>query len=217
MEVIAPTLIALGLACCCGLRAWLPLLLLSALSLGGYVELNPKFAWLGQLETLYILLAATAVETIGDKFAFLDHILDAIGAVLRPAAGTVMASSLLFTHMDTRLAILLGLCVGGGAAFTVNAGKALARSWVTAMIPAHGGIGNAVVSAGEDAASLVGAGGALLAPWLAALVAIFMLGVSWWLLSIFFHQGGRFWDWLWGRAGNRSSQAIDVTKHCRFS
>lgn len=202
MEYAVPIIMGIGLASCAGLRAWLPLLMVSVLYHSGYAELNPMFAFLGRTDTLVLFLVASVVEVIGDKFAVVDHALDVAGIVLRPAAGAVLVSSVI-TSLDPLANVTLGLAVGGGAALTVNAGKALARTWVTAMVPAHGGFGNFFLSGIEDVAAAAGLGLVWTGPWLAALVALVLLLCSAKLVVMFIGQGGHLFCWLFGRARER--------------
>ncbi len=206
MQMAVELLVGLGLASCAGLRAWLPLLVVSLLAHRGYLELNPSFAFLGRQDALVVFGAATVLEVLGDKVAMVDHFLDAIGTVVRPAAGAVLLSAT-FVSLDPLVALCLGLSVGGAAAFTVNAGKALARAKATALLPLHGGAGNAMLSLFEDLLTAVGLGLVALAPWLAALVALVLVSVSVWLLVTFVRQGGRLLASLRGRAGASSSVA----------
>lgn len=199
MEIAIELLLALALASCTGLRAWLPLLAVSLLARHGYMELHPSFAFLARTDALVVFGAATAIEILGDKVVAVDHALDAVGAVVRPAAGAVLASSM-FLKLDPLAAVALGLIVGGGAAFTVNAGKALARTQATALAPAHGGLGNAALSTLEDLVTAAGVALAVVAPWLAALVALSLLAASFYLIRAFLRTGGHLLNWLRRRA-----------------
>lgn len=206
-SVVVPVLIGLGLSSCAGLRAWLPLLLLSILVHCGYVEVNDYCSFLERNDTLWVLGVATIAEMVGDKFAIIDHVLDAVGTILRPAAGALLTCSLL-VDFDPLIGALLGLVVGGGTAFVVNGGKALGRTWVTAMVPAHGGIGNAILSFIEDVVTVVGAVCAVLTPWGALLCFLVLIVVSLWAVVAFMRQGGRIVSWLWNRA--RDCQVIEM-------
>lgn len=198
MDLAVQLLVALGLASCAGLRAWLPLLIVSLLAQNGYLELNQAFAFLARQDAVIIFAVATVLEILGDKVVAVDHFLDAVGAVVRPAAGAVLASAM-FVSLDPLMAIVLGLIVGGSSAFTVNAGKALARTKATALAPFHGGAGNAAMSLGED---LVTAGSLWLIalnPLLAALIASTLIVGSLWLVSLFVRKGGHLLAWLRAR------------------
>lgn len=204
MDVAVELLLALGLASCAGLRAWAPLLLVSLLAQHGYLELNASFAFLARPDAVLIFAVATALEILGDKFVFVDHVLDAVGTVVRPAAGTVLASAM-FVSLDPLTAVVLGLTVGGSSAFTVNAGKALARTKATAASPLHGGAGNAVLSFGEDVVTAVSLGLIALSPWLAALIASTLIVGSAWLMVLFVRKGGHLLAWLRRRARGEAS------------
>ncbi|MGI5845477.1 MAG: DUF4126 domain-containing protein [Candidatus Xenobium sp.] len=206
MEFAVELLVGLALASCAGLRAWLPLLLVGLLAQRGYLELHPGFAFLGRPDALVVFSTATVVEVLGDKFPLVDHCLDAIGAVVRPAAGAVLLSAM-FVSMDPLLSLALGLMLGGGVAFTVNAGKALVRAKLSALMPAHGGLGNSAVSLGEDLLATLGVALVALAPWLAGLLALFLVLGSAWLVVVFVRSGGRILEWLWKRSRRTSAQS----------
>src|SRR5262245_2472155 len=88
--------LAVTLAACAGLRAWLPLLLAGLLSRGGYLTLGPSFQFLGSNRALALFALATLIELAGDKIPVLDHALDVLSTPLRPAAGTLLAASALW-------------------------------------------------------------------------------------------------------------------------
>src|SRR3712207_3888395 len=107
MEIAVQCLMGVSLAACAGLRAWLPMLVAGLLSRAGYLPLHAQAAFLSRDDTLIVLGVATIIELLGDKISALDHLLDAAGTLLRPAAGTVLASSL-FTKLDPMAAVVLG-------------------------------------------------------------------------------------------------------------
>ncbi|MGV3722862.1 MAG: DUF4126 domain-containing protein, partial [Actinomycetota bacterium] len=116
----------------------------------------------------------------GDKFIAVDHFLDAVGAVVRPVLGTVVAAAVL-TKLDPVAATVLGLILGGTTAFTMNAGKAIARYKVSAFSPAHAGLGNFSVSLFEDAAVGIGLWIAAHAPIVAFVLTLISIGIAVWL------------------------------------
>src|SRR5262245_55441600 len=130
---ILPALVGLGLAAACGLKTFLPLLMLAAVArfhLFG-IELNDTFAWLASIPALVALTLATALELAADKIPVLDHALTAVGTVARPAAG-VLAAGALFAHLDPATAALAGIIVGAPTAFAFNAAQGSARVASTA-------------------------------------------------------------------------------------
>ena len=212
MQIAAEMMMAVSLAACVGLRAWMPLLMVGLLSHAGYLSLNAHFAFLARTDTLIVLGVATVLELLGDKVIVVDHFLDAIGTVVRPAAATILASSML-THTDPVVATVFGLIVGGGTALTVHSAKSVLRAKVSALAPLHGGAGNASVSLGED---LVVAGGVLTAahaPFIAFGVTVLLLGGAIWLLVHSVHHVRR---WA-GVLRNRRSSAPEPEEAPPFS
>ncbi len=181
MELLIQILMGVSLAACAGLRAFLPMLATGLMARADYITLHPQLAFLERNDALLVFGVATVLELLGDKFLVVDHALDTLATVLRPAAGTVLASSVL-TKMDPVAAVALGLVVGGGTALTVHAGKSVARYKVSAFSPLHGGAGNALVSLGEDLATALGFFVSVAAPVLGFALAVVLLVFAVWLL-----------------------------------
>ena len=93
LDVVTALALAVALAACAGLRAWLPLLMAGGLARAGLLELGKDFSFLSTDKALLLFLAATFVEIVADKVPAVDHALDSISTVLRPAAGTLLAAS----------------------------------------------------------------------------------------------------------------------------
>jgi Domain of unknown function (DUF4126) len=151
-----------ALAAACGLRAFLPLLLVGAAARGGLVELAPSVHWLASDPALIALAVATVVELAADKIPVVDHALDTVGMVLRPAAAWLAAYSLL-VHWPApwgQIAALLPALMALG----VQGAKAKIRLGSTALTL---GTGNPMVSVVEDLVSFALSAAALIAPWLA--------------------------------------------------
>jgi uncharacterized membrane protein len=144
--------LAIALAACAGLRAWLPLLLAGTLSRLGLLTLGSSFAFLGSNKALLLFGIATVVELIGDKIPAVDHALDLIGTPLRPAAGALLAASVLGQISDPLTALALGTALGAPAALVPHAAKAAVRTASTALTA---GIANPFLSFLEDGLTLV--------------------------------------------------------------
>lgn len=200
MELVIQIAMGLSIAACAGLRAFLPLLVVGLLGRSGYLELNPAFAFLARTDALIVFGLATVVELLADKVVVVDHFLDGMATFARPIAGTLLAGSLL-THLDPLPASALALVVGGAPAFTVHAGKAVARAKASLLAPLHGGLGNTLLSLGEDAVSGLGIWLALIAPIIAALLSLGLLGLAVWLLV---HFASVWRRWLAGRSASRA-------------
>lgn len=156
----------IGLAACAGLRAFLPLFLVSATARLGWVTPGPPFEWLSSWAAVVVFGVAVVIEVLSDKIPLVDHALDLVQAVVKPAAGTVLAIAA-FSDLSPQQKLVLGIIAGGGTAGVVHAVKAkvrLASSFATA------GLGNPILSFGEDVLSFVGTVLALLVPFLLLLL-----------------------------------------------
>jgi hypothetical protein len=150
-EIVPSVALGIGLAACAGLRAWLPLLLAGALARGGFLELGSAFGFMTSNRALVLFAVATLVEIVGDKFPAVDHALDSISTVLRPAAGALLAASVMWQISDPLTAMALGVAVGAPSALVPHAAKSLLRAGSTALT---GGLANPVLSLVEDVAAV---------------------------------------------------------------
>ncbi len=168
-------LLGLGLAASSGLRAFLPLF---ALSLSFHFGFGPHasghFAWLASPLALGALFIATVVEIAGDKIPVVDHALDTVGTLIRPATGALAAGAVLSDH-DPAMGALLGLIIGAPIALGVHGAKAATRGASTVSTL---GFGNPFVSLLEDVVVVATTAAAFFVPALVPL----MLGVALWLL-----------------------------------
>lgn len=151
-EIVPSLALGIGLAACAGLRAWLPLLLLGSLARWGMVDLSPSFQFIGSNRALMLFGVATIVEMAGDKIPVVDHALDALSTVLRPAAGSLLAASVLWSVSDPLTALALGVAVGAPSALVPHAAKSTLRVASTAFT---GGLANPVLSFLEDGAAFL--------------------------------------------------------------
>src|SRR5512132_1634983 len=142
-EFLPALALAIALAASAGLRAWLPLLLAGGLARLGVLDLGPSFQFLSSNKALVIFGVATLVEILGDKIPAVDHVLDIIGTPLRPAAGALLASSVLGTVSDPLTAIVLGTAVGAPSALVPHAAKSALRAASTVTT---GGLANPILS-----------------------------------------------------------------------
>src|SRR6266704_4818902 len=152
VELLPALALGVALAACAGLRAFLPLLLAGILARAGWLELGPSFQFLASNRALVLFGVATLLEILGDKVPVVDHALDALGTPLRPAAGALLAASVLGKVSDPLIALALGAAVGAPAALVPHAAKSALRAASTSFTA---GIANPILSLIEDAASLV--------------------------------------------------------------
>lgn len=173
---VLPAMLGFGLAASAGLRTFLPLLMLAAVSRLGLfgVTLNPHVAWLGSTPALIALGVATAAELAADKIPLVDHGLHAVGTVTRPLAGALAAGAV-FSHADPTTAGLAGLIIGAPTALAFHAAQSGARVVSTATTA---GMANPLVSLIEDGVAAALAAVAFIAPAAAAagVAALLFLG-----------------------------------------
>jgi hypothetical protein len=165
--------LALGvaLAAACGLRIFVPLLVVGAASALGWLELTGDFAWIGSAPALTVLGAATVVEVAAYHVPWLDNALDWLGAPVAVGAGTLMAASLL-PEGDPVLRWSAAALAGGGVAGTVHVGTAMLRKVSTL---GTGGLANPLLAFVEAVGALVVSLVVVAIPVLAVVVAALLL------------------------------------------
>jgi len=176
LGAIAVLLTALGLSTASGLRAYFPLL---GVALGSdmatpegthLITLSKPFQSLGEPWLIALLALLALGEFAVDKIPGLDHASDLIHSIIRPVAGAVVMAGIsnpLSEHDPWAAA-----AVGAVLAFSVHGMKAATRPVVTATTV---GMGNPVMSLGEDIATLVMTLLSLLAPVLVLLFVVLLL------------------------------------------
>lgn len=176
-QVVFAMLMGFSLAATCGLRAFLPLFVISLGSNAGFIHLSSSFEWMQSWPALLCFGTGTVLELLGDKIPAVDHLLDAAGSVIRPTAGAVAASSMI-QGFDPLLTLVLGIVMGGTVAGFVHMVKSTFRL-MTSLFTA--GLGNPVVSMVEDGAAFVGGVIAIFLPYITAAVTVVLLvwGVKW--------------------------------------
>lgn len=156
----------ISLAACAGLRAFLPLLVMSILVKLGFINVSDAFKWVGSTPAIAVFSVATVTEILTDKVPAVDHFLDSASLFIKPVAGTILFSTVVI-KMDPLLAVVLGVIVGGSVSELVHVKKAglrIASSGLT------GGVGNPILSIIEDVSSAVGVALSILAPLIAVVV-----------------------------------------------
>jgi hypothetical protein len=139
-----------AVAACCGLRAFLPLFVLGLAGRAGVIELKGGVEWLTGDAALVALAVATVLEVMADKIPVVDHALDSVATVLRPAAA-VLAAFAVLPAWPAPWAQLAAVALGG-VALGVHGLKASVRLGSTATT---GGLGNSLLSLLDDALALL--------------------------------------------------------------
>ena len=138
-----------AVAASCGLRAFLPLLALGLASRAGLIELRGSAQWMSGDLALIALGVATAVEIAADKIPVVDHALDSVATVLRPAAAW-LGSFAVLSGWHAPWAQLAALVLGA-MALSVHGLKASLRLGSTVTTA---GAANPLLSLLDDAVAL---------------------------------------------------------------
>ncbi len=150
LETIISILLGVSLAAAVGFRIFVPLLIMSLASMGGYLSLSSGFEWIGTFPALLIFAAASLFELAAYFIPFIDNLLDTIVGPTAVIAGTiVMASSIV--EMEPIYKWTLAIIAGGGAAGLVQSLTTITRA---ASSLTTAGLGNPVVTTTETTASV---------------------------------------------------------------
>jgi hypothetical protein len=171
---------AIGLGTAAGINAWATLLVYGLLSrfypsmFQG--ELPAFFAATPVLVTLGVLYL---IEFVADKIPGLDHVWDLVQTLVRPLAGGVVAFASAREDVPPSILVLAAV-IGGGAALTSHLGKMSVRGASTATT---GGVGNPLLSLGEDLFAFAQATLAIFLPWIVlSMMAVVLLLVGLWVM-----------------------------------
>jgi hypothetical protein len=147
-DVTTAVAAAFALSAAAGLNAWLPVFAGALLARAGVVDLAAPFDELSTTPALLILGAVFVADFVGDKVPAVDSVLHAIGSVVAPASGAALFAGQ--TGLETDLPTVAAVILGAVTAESVHLGRSVLRPASTVTT---GGIGNPVLSLGEDAGS----------------------------------------------------------------
>jgi len=181
--------VGLGLSAAAGLRVFVPLLVASAASVSGHLELAGGFEWIGTTPALVGFAVASALEIAAYLVPFLDNMLDALAAPAAAAAGTILSASSI-VDLSPWLRWSLAIVAGGGIAGTVHLFTGATRLTSTATTA---GLANPVLSTAEAG----GAGAvsilAIALPVLGGVIALALVVVASRALGRRVRRGGLSW------------------------
>jgi hypothetical protein len=171
---------ALGLSTAAGLNPYVPVLILGVLSRStDLIDLSAPWNALEEPVVLAAIAVVAVLDFVGDKIAVIDHVLHAVGMVIAPLAGGVLAlGTARAVDIDPTSALVIGVV----AALATHMGRSLARPVATVTTA---GAANPLVSLGEDATSGVLSFAAVVAPVvafvlvIAVAIALFSLWRAW--------------------------------------
>lgn len=176
METLLRIPIGIGLSVACGVRVFVPLLVMNLASLGGHLHFGPSFEWIGSTYATIAFGTATVLEVLAYFIPWLDHILDVITSPAAVIAGTIATASMVI-DMSPFLKWTLGIIAGGGVAAIVH-GATVALRTKSSVFTA--GMGNPLVAKGELAGSVITALLAIIVPILCLiLISLLCIFVTW--------------------------------------
>jgi hypothetical protein len=149
-SAIGSVFAAVGLAGAAGFNAYLPLLVSGVLDRLDVVDLGEPFGALSSDAGLAVLAALFVADFVGDKIPGVDHALHLLGTVVHPVSGALLFVGQ--TGLDTQIPAAVAAVLGAATAETLHGGRAALRP---ASTTATAGIGNPVLSLGEDVAALI--------------------------------------------------------------
>lgn len=170
---LEPVLLGIALAATAGLRLFMPFLFVGGMARFAHTPLPDALQWTASDAGFLLLLVATLLEVLGDKIPVVDHLLDAVGTFLKPAAGLLLPAALLH-DASPMAAWTLGIVAGAPIALGVHATKAGTRVASSATTI---GTANPLLSFMEDVLALVILVLAVIAPIL-AITLVVLLGAA---------------------------------------
>ena len=154
-DVILALCMGLGLAAASGFRVFLPPFLLSIAVRADAVDVdltNSSLEYFDSNVAVILLGVATIAELAAYYVPWVDNLLDSIASPAAVVAGTGMTAVVLEGNTDPVIQWCLAIIAGGGVSAAVQGATVVTRGVSTAIT---GGVGNPVVSTGENIASLI--------------------------------------------------------------
>lgn len=170
IQDFASLLAGFGFATAAGLNAWVTLFLVSLAARFGFITLASPYDVMATTPVLIGLFVIMLIEGLADKIPGVDHASHILHTVIQPAAGALLFASqaCVITDISPLLAFFGGALVAG----SIHGVRATVRPVITASTL---GVGNAVVSAGEDAAAVTITLATIVAPLLAAVLCVVLV------------------------------------------
>ena len=176
-DVILALCMGLGLAAASGFRVFLPPFILSIAVRADAVEVNlaeTPFEYFDSNLAVILLGVATLAELSAYYVPWVDNLLDTIASPAAVVAGTGMTAIVLEGNTDPVIQWSLAIIAGGGVTAVVQSATVVTRGISTTLTA---GLGNPVVSTGENIASVILALVAMVLPILAALLVAIIVGM----------------------------------------
>jgi hypothetical protein len=179
MAIVTTLLTAVGLGLGAGLNAYATLVVVSLVARFAPGVLPGDLArFFASTPILIAAVVLYAIEFVADKIPAVDHVWDVVHTFIRPLAGAAVALATVSPAMP-RGVVILASVLAGGAALGSHLTKSATRVASTATT---GGVGNPILSLGEDVLAFAGAGLSIFLPVVVAgVVGIIVLvaGFAW--------------------------------------
>ncbi|MHB9054669.1 MAG: DUF4126 domain-containing protein [Paludibacteraceae bacterium] len=170
-EILVAIALGIGLSASTGFRVFIPMLVASVAAHFHILPATESFLWLGSWPAMITFGAATVVEVMAYYIPFVDNLLDTITTPMAVGAGTLLMTSVLPVDNEM-IKWITGFIVGGGAAATMQGGSVLSRLTSSKFTA---GLGNPVVSTGENIAAL---GSSVLSLFMPVFVAVIFIIIA---------------------------------------
>jgi hypothetical protein len=159
----------LALSTAAGFNAYVPLLLTGFVARStDLIALEAPFDRLAEPVVLGAIAVLGVVDFIGDKVPAIDHALHVVGLVVAPLAGSVLALGVADDGIVPAVAVVSGAVTAGAT----QAARASVRPLSTV---ASGGLGNPMLSLGEDGLSATLSLTAIVVPVVALVLTVAVL------------------------------------------
>lgn len=174
-ETALGVMTALGLSTAAGLNAYLPLLIVGGLARWtDLITLDAPYDALAEPGVMAAIAAIAVVDFVGDKVPAIDSVFHAIGLIVAPVAGALVALAATGSDtVDPAIALVLGVAAAGAT----HGARSIVRPASTALT---GGGGNPVLSLGEDTISTALSFSAVIVPVLALVLVIALFAFLVW-------------------------------------
>ncbi|MFZ4573942.1 MAG: DUF4126 domain-containing protein [Phycisphaerales bacterium] len=176
METLASILLGLGISAACGLRVFLPMLVMCLGATLGLFEPSKGFEWVTSWEAITVLSVACVFEIAAYYVPVVDHAMDAIKIPAAFAAAALATAA----HMGDFHPVITwgGALIAGGVASTVNLGTATLRAGSTTTT---GGLANPLLATLENALAAAVSVLAVAVPIALGVLSLLVLALGVWI------------------------------------
>jgi hypothetical protein len=173
MDSLLAAILGIGLAASCGFRVFVPLLVASAATQAGYLNVSDGFEWLAAWPTLVAFAVAAVIEIGAFYIPWIDNLLDTVASPVAAIAGAILFAAVAI-DLDPFLKWTLAIIAGGGSAAIVQTGTVLTRAASTGTTA---GLANFIVSTFETVAGIFFSLLAIVLPILTLILIATLVGI----------------------------------------